>query len=135
MKSLITIYIGICMLCAMVLSCSHDKTVDEGELAAVAAKGYYDELLMGHYDAFVAGRYQPETIPESYREQLVANAKMFIGQQKDERHGIKSVEINNANVDSVTKIVNVFLLVNYGDKTSEQIVVPMVKHKNVWYMK
>lgn len=135
MKSIITIYISICMLCSIVLSCSHDKTVDEAQLAAIAAKGYYDELLMGHYDVFVAGRYQPEDIPVSYREQLVANAKMFIGQQKEEHRGMKSVEINNANLDSLTRIVNVFLLINYGDKTSEQIVVPMIKHKNVWYMK
>jgi hypothetical protein len=135
MKSIITIYISICVLCSIVLSCSHDKTVDEAELAAIAAKGYYDELLMEHYDAFVSGRYQPEAIPASYREQLVANAKMFVGQQKEERHGIKSVEINNANLDSLTRTVNVFLLINYGDRTSEQIVVPMIKHKNVWYMK
>ena len=60
---------------------------------------------------------------------------MFIGQQKEEHRGMKSVEINNANLDSLTRIVNVFLLINYGDKTSEQIVVPMIKHKNVWYMK
>ena len=52
-----------------------------GEVAGRAAKAYYDQLLHGDYNAFVAGRYQPDSIPAAYREQLVANAKMFLGQQ------------------------------------------------------
>ena len=108
---------------------------DPGEVAAQAAKEYYTQLLAGKYEHYVDGFYWPDSIPASYRRQLIDNAKMFVGQQKDERRGILDVRVVNAVADTTKRSANVFLIFAYGDSTSEEVVVPMVQHRGVWYMR
>lgn len=108
---------------------------DAAQVAANAAKTYYDQLLKGDYGSFVDGRYQPTKIPESYRQQLIANAKMFVGQEEKEHKGIKSVSVADGRADTAKHVANAFLTFTYGDGTKEQVVVPMVEVKNVWYMR
>lgn len=115
-------------------ACS-DKKDDSGEVAARAAKLYYDYLLHGDYDAFVAGTYRPDSLPASYQRQLADNAAMFIGQQNDEHRGIKDIRIVNSKADTAKHVAQVMLQFVYGDSTNEQIVVPMVQHKGVWYLR
>ena len=108
---------------------------DPGEVAAQAAKEYYTQLLAGKYEHYVDGFYRPDSIPASYRRQLIDNAKMFVGQQKDERRGILDVRVVNAVADTTKRSADVFLIFAYGDSTSEEVVVPMVQHRGVWYMR
>ena len=108
---------------------------DPGEVAAQAAKEYYTQLLAGKDEHYVDGFYRPDSIPASYRRQLIDNAKMFVGQQKDERRGILDVRVVNAVADTTKRSANVFLIFAYGDSTSEEVVVPMVQHRGVWYMR
>ena len=108
---------------------------DPGEVAAQAAKEYYTQLLAGKYEHYVDGFYRPDSIPASYRRQLIDNAKMFVGQQKEERRGILDVRVVNAVADTTKRSANVFLIFAYGDSTSEEVVVPMVQHRGVWYMR
>ena len=108
---------------------------DPGEVAAQAAKEYYTQLLAGKYEHYVDGFYRPDSIPASYRRQLIDNAKMFVGQQKKERRGILDVRVVNAVADTTKRSANVFLIFAYGDSTSEEVVVPMVQHRGVWYMR
>ena len=108
---------------------------DPGEVAAQAAKEYYTQLLAGKYEHYVDGFYRPDSIPVSYRRQLIDNAKMFVGQQKAERRGILDVRVVNAVADTTKRSANVFLIFAYGDSTSEEVVVPMVLHRGVWYMR
>lgn len=108
---------------------------DPGEVAAQAAKEYYTQLLAGKYEHYVDGFYRPDSIPASYRRQLIDNAKMFVGQQKDERRGILDVRVVNAVADTTKRSANVFLIFAYGDSTSEEVIVPMVQHRGVWYMR
>lgn len=105
------------------------------QLAGQAAKVYYEQLLNGDYGSFVNGRYQPDSMPQSYREQLIANAKMFIGQQDKEHKGIKKVIVSDAKADTAKHVANAFLVFTYGDSTKESVVVPMVENKGVWYMR
>ena len=107
----------------------------DSDLAAQTAKVYYDQLLNGDYGSFVAGRYQPTELPASYREQLIVNARMFIEQQEKEHKGIKSVSVAGGVADTTRHMADAFLIFTYGDGTKEQVVVPMVSVKNVWYMR
>ena len=93
--------------CAACWSCS-DGPVPE-ERAARAAKVYYDWLIQGKYEDFVDGRYQPEAIPPAYRQQLIANAKMFVGEQQAAHKGLKEVRVATATVDTARHVANVFL--------------------------
>lgn len=105
------------------------------EVASAAAKEYYKLLLEGKYDEYVDGFYRPDSIPGSYRSQLIDNAKMFMAQQKEERRGLLDVRVVSAKVDTSLHVANVFLILSYGDSTNEEIVVPMVEQKGVWYMR
>ena len=133
MKKLLMFIILLLSLCTV--SCSHEKEEDMGQLAAIAAKGYYDELLQGKYEEFVDATYRRDSIPAVYREQLIANAKMYIGQQNVEHQGIKEVTIANAKADTARRTAQVFLVLNYGDKSNEQIVVPMIQYQGIWKMR
>lgn len=105
------------------------------QLAGQAAKVYYEQLLNGDYDSFVNGRYQLDSMPQSYHEQLIANAKMFMSQQDKEHKGIKKVAVSDAKADTAKHVANAFLVFTYGDSTKESVVVPMVENKGVWYMR
>lgn len=130
MRKIIYVFFGVLM--ATVWACNN---ADPSDVAAHAAKQYYDYLLEEKYEAFVDGQYRPEAIPSSYRDQLIDNAKMFVGQQKKEHRGIKEVRIVDAKADTAQHAANVFLLFAYGDSTSEEINVPMVEHEGIWYLR
>ena len=114
-------------------SCS--PTESKEKVVATTAKIYYDYLLDGRYDDFVAGIDQHIPLSESYREQLCANAKMFVNQQKELHQGISRIEISDAEVDADAHAANAFLVFCYADSTTEQVVVPMVERDGVWLMR
>lgn len=117
----------------MIMSCG--KEVDQSEIIGNVAKQYYQYLLDGKYEEFVDGYYQPDSIPGVYREQLVANAKMFVGQQKEAHKGMSRFDVVKVKADTARNVANVFLSIAYGDSTCEEIVVPMVRVKGNWMMK
>lgn len=120
-------------LCALCWSCG--RSIAPEEVAAQSAKAYYDLLIQGKFDQFVDGCYRADSIPSSYREQLIANAKMFMGEQHDAHRGIKEVCVVRGTADTARHTVNAFLRFVYGDNTREDVVVPMVERKGVWYMR
>ena len=75
------------------LSSCKEESPDPGYLAGIAAKGYYDLLLEGKYEEYVAGFNQPYRIPKGYHEQLVLNAEMYVEQQQKEHAGMKKIDM------------------------------------------
>lgn len=129
MRKLLIIFVGL----AALVACSRKHS--EEDVAGQTAKAYYDQLVRGDYDSFVDGHWQPDSIPASYREQLVANAQMFMAQQEKEHGGISRVGLVRTQGDTVSKSANVFLNFTYGDSTTEEVVVPMVYRRGLWLMK
>lgn len=139
--------IGLGMGLLLLVACSPgEQKIHPEDIAAETAKTYYDQLLHGDVKAYVDGMVMHSEVVPSYREQLETNMKMFIGQQEKEHQGIKSVSkvrgeltcpVNSDGTpkDSTNVTVNAFLMLNYGDNTAEQVVVPMVKVKGVWMMR
>ena len=115
-----------------VMGCS--KATPE-ELASLAAEGYYRHLAAGECEQFLEGRVGADSLPEGYREQLVAGCRQFVVQQQRDHRGIRSVAASNALMDTISRQMNVFLILEYGDSTQEEIVVPMVEHDGRWRMK
>ena len=130
MKLKVIIFTTVCLFFA---SCK--KEVNQEEVMGQAAKQYYTYLLNGKYDAWIDGFFHSEPLRKEYRSQLIDNAKMFMYQQKEEHNGIKSFDLKDTNLDTLKNVANVFLNLTYGDNSQEQIVVPMVKNKGVWYMR
>ena len=122
-------------------SCSGEKK--PGDAAARAAKEYYDSLFAKNYAYFVRGMYLPDTIPPAYREQLEANASMFVGRMESEHHGVSDVRIMRFVNDTVASpdkkshvhTSEVFLVLCLGDSLNEEVVVPMLYHKGRWVMR
>ncbi len=104
------------------------------DLAGEAARQYYLYLVRGNYAAFVDGHFRQDSIPASYRSQLIDNAKMFMAQQQEEHQGIKEVKKLQSKADTLHHRAEAFLQLEYGDHTHTEIVVPMVYVKGNWYL-
>ena len=105
------------------------------ELAALAAEGYYRHLMAGEYEQFLEGRAGADSIPDDYREQLLAGYRQFMAQQERAHRGIRDVRVSSAKSDSLTGYTNVMLILCFGDSIDEEIVVPMVEYNGFWRMK
>lgn len=119
----------------LVFASCKKETPDPGYFAGIAAKGYYDLLLEGKYNDFVAGYNQPNRIPKGYHEQLLLNAQMFMEQQQEEHKGLAGIHVLHAKADTARLVADVFLQMVYGDSTKEQVVVPMVLVHGDWKMR
>ena len=114
---------------------SKKEEVDQGEQAARAARLYYEQLLKGKYEAFLKGENRPDRLPDGYRKQLLLNLQQFVEQQKSQHKGIDSISLTSSVFSEKDSTASAFLLFHYGDKTTEQVVVPMIKRKGVWMMR
>ena len=123
--------IGLIGLLGLV-SCS-EKSREEQVMEA--AQEYFDALLKGDYEAFLDGRLHMDSIPESFREQLLVSYKQFMCQQQEAHQGIESFCPSRVQEDSLLQVMQVFMIVNYSDSTHEEIVVPMVEQNGTWKMK
>lgn len=123
------------VLSFLFMACGKKKEVDQGELAGRTAKLYYEQLLKGQYDAFLEGENRSEKLPDSYRKQLLTNLRQFVEQQKKEHNGIDSVSYVSSVFSEKDSTASAFLLFHYGDKTTEQVVVSMLKKQGVWMMR
>ena len=128
MKHLLFIVLVFLALCA----CSSPTPE---EMASLAAKGYYEHLLKGEYDKFLEGKAGSDSLPEAYREQLLAGYKQFMAQQNSLHNGINEIRVINAKRDTILNYTNVFLMLCFGDSTNEQVSVPMIEHNGSWRMK
>lgn len=109
--------------------------VDQGELAARTAKIYLDSLAAGHTETFYQGKLKPDTVPESYRRQMMALLKQHTDDEQARHKGIDSVKISRYQYDAKTQTADVFLTLIYRDRTQEEIVVPMIKRDSLWLMR
>ncbi len=111
------------------------KEVTPGELASLAAKGYYEELRQGRYDAFVEGIDGVAETPEDYRQQLRKAAEQYVKELEQQHQGISSIEVTSAKADSSLQSMNVFMVLCFGDSTREEICVPMVERSGAYRMR
>lgn len=128
MKHLLFVILMFLALCA----CSSPTPE---EMASLAARGYYEHLLKGEFDKFLDGKAGSDSLPEAYREQLIAGYKQFLSQQNNLHNGINEIRVINAKRDTILNYTNVFLILCFGDSTNEQVSVPMIEHNGSWRMK
>lgn len=130
------IYIVAALLGITFVSCGKSPaTVNPDEQASRAAKVYYEYLLHGNCAAYIDGFYRPDSIPDSYREQLIVSAKQYVGQMKKDHQGLVSVDTAGARTDTAKNVGEAYLILGFGDKTTEEIVVPLVLHNGNWMLR
>ena len=105
---------------------------EQKDLAAEAARTFYDSLLSGGYEHFVDGFDRRDSIPLSYRSQLVTNAKQYVYGLKEKHGAVEAVRIVRSKRDSVAGTTNVFLMLCFSDSLKEEIVVRMTEKEGVF---
>ncbi|MBR4898863.1 MAG: hypothetical protein IKZ48_08770 [Prevotella sp.] len=128
------------LLAMSISSCSSELTPEERTRIALEAAGKeaataYQYLLEADYDRFLSSRAGMDTIPESYRAELLDACKQHMQQFEEKHKGITSFTISNARMDSTLNLAQIFLLLQLGDDSQEEIVVPMIEHNGRWMMK
>jgi len=119
---------------ALLTACTSKPSAEQ--LASLAAQGYYQHLVGGRYDEYLEGKAWSDSLPTDYRQQLVVAYKHFMAKQQQDHRGVSDVRIMGAKSDTTLHQTNVFLVLCYGDSTSETIVVPMVEQgTGRWRMK
>ena len=105
--------------------------------AAEAAQSYYQRLLDGYPDGFLAGKAAYDEMPADYRDQLVKANEQYMKDVEQKHNGLRSVVVspNVGRIDSTLHVVYAFLLRSYGDSTKEEVTVPMVQVDGDWKMR
>ncbi len=115
------------LLCA---SCRHE--VDEHAVVRAVAQQYYDSLLAGNYDGFVSGMAGTDSLPASYRQQVVDMVAQHHAEMQAKGGLARAVATRDSLMDSVAYV---FLDVTFGDSTVEQVGVKMVREGDRWKMR
>lgn len=134
MRHKLTTLLPVLLMAILAASCSSGSQGPD-LAAAEAAKEYYDSLNNGGYKYFTSMFLRPERIPDSYREQLEANSKMFLAGLRADHGGISEIRVVNCRNDSKGETAEAYLLVCFADSVKEEIVVAMAKHDGRWMMR
>lgn len=130
-RIVITVVVAIGLLAA----CAGKEDFPQEDVAANTAKIYYQYLIQGKYDDFVAGMDRHVERSQNDVLQLVENAKMYVQRQQSMHQGIKSVSIVSSKTDTAQHMAMVFLMMEFADNTKEQVLVPMVERNKIWLMR
>ena len=117
-------------------SCSSPTPEEQARAdAMVAAQHGYRLLLDGDYEGFALYHAGMSDAPRSFREQMVDAYKMYVDREEKAHRGISSAKATRAEMDSTLNLIQVFMLLNYGDGSSEEIVVPVVQDQGQWKLR
>ena len=107
----------------------------EEELAAQAAKQYYDDLIYGREEEWLDGHRGAKAMSPEYRQQLLENARMFLEQQRKAHGGISDVALGKCKGQVFDGSPIAILTLCYADATQETVAVPMVLEDGEWRMR
>ena len=119
----------------LIAPCACSSTPEEQ--AARAARGYYQCLIDDRSEEFLQGKANADSLPDSYRAQLLKAINQYRAEMLDKHNGLNEVQVsdNVARHDTSLNLTYAFLLLCYGDSSEEEITVPMVEHDGQWLMK
>lgn len=124
-------WVCICSLLAAVLlgACRKENPNEKVKGAAVA---YYTCLINGQYDKYIDGIAYRDSMTEEYRSQMVDLAAQYVAHEQDLRGGLVAVRALSDTIMDESALV--FLEVQFGDSTREEVSVPMVLCGEEWKM-
>lgn len=112
-------------------SCNQNKEYVE-LTAAEAAESYYRLLPAGNYAMFVDGMAGADAMPHEYRRQLTELVRQQM-ETRWQKHGTWQ-SITATHVEESDSLANVTLELHFADKTTDQIILPMVYIDGEWRM-
>ena len=144
-----TVFFSFFLFCMLLMACTSE--ISQEQRAMTTAQKYYEQLAAGDYNSFVEGSLMgQDSVPETYKSQMLLNAQMFVERMQKEHNGIKSVKAMRAKVDTIKSgvlgvsdepdaikeiVAQAYLSLGFADSSKEEIVVPMVFKDDVWYLR
>lgn len=117
-------------------ACNGRKRYDtEDQAVCAAAEEYYGYLINGEADRYVAAIHDADSLPQEYRDQLRDMFLQYIGDEQEAHQGLKSAKATRCefSVDSLT--ASAFVELTFGDNTTEQVALPLVRVGKDWKLK
>lgn len=129
------IYLPLLLLAIFTSACSgsKEKTVHSKPEDVVLTA--YNSLINGDYAKYVSCVQSNDSITESYRNGLINAAKQFMAREKEEKGGIASVNVISAKTNESGTYSLVMLSLCFGDSTSEEVAIPVVKINDSWRLR
>lgn len=118
---------GCMLVCA---ACRHEES--DHAVVQAAAQQYYGLLLAGDYEGFVSATAGTDSLPASYRAQMVDMVAQHMAALQDKGGMVRAVATRDSLLDSVAYV---FLDVTFGDSTVEQVGLKMVREGGRWKMR
>lgn len=117
------------LLLCLVSSCKK-----EDKNPCQAAEQYYGYLIKGNVEAYVRHIHDYDQMDEGYRSQLKDMFLQYLDREEQIHGGIVSARaLRDTLIDSVE--AHVFVEVQFGDSTSEQVSLPLVRTPKGWMMR
>lgn len=127
MRKLLYYFMALVTASCIVSACKKELSARE------TAEKYYGYLIKGDVDAYMRGMADYDSLPEGYRQQLRDMFLQHIDEEQKLRNGICAARAVGDTV--CNEVTHVFVLLTYGDSTSEQVSLPMVLTDKGWRMK
>lgn len=126
--------VGVVLLFLFLLFIFACKQKDDHAAVREAAENYYGCLIDGDVDRYMRGLADYDSLPESYRRELRDMFLQYLDREQQLRRGILSAEaVRDTLVDSLH--AHVFLNIQFGDSTCEQVSLPLVRTAKGWRMR
>ena len=117
------------LVLTLMVSCKREASAPQA-----AAERYYGYLAKGDVDAYMRGMADYDQLPEEYRSQLRDMFLQYLDHERQERNGILSAKALRDTLVTPSES-HVFLEVQFGDSTCEQVSLPLVLTDKGWRMK
>lgn len=112
-----------------------EKVVDKQHLTNELVKYYYTLQLKNKYDIYIDHIQSCDSTSLEYRnriQDLLIHHKKHISSIKK---GVDSISVSHIQYNKSHNAAHIFLNINYKDKSSEEILFPLIYKNNEWKMR
>ena len=115
--------------CLLFASCGNrsNTSIEDNGPKEEEILSLYKLYTSGNYNAYVDAMQSCDDKPETYRQEMKDALK-----QHEEHKGVKHVKLERTEVHDKGNMSNAFLNVSYGDGSTEEIMIQLVRNKNRW---
>ena len=120
--------------CMLFASCGNksNTSIEDNGPKEEEVLSLYKLYTSGNYSAYVDAMQSCDDKPEAYRQEMKDALKQHARYIDEEYKGIKHVKLERTEVHDKGNMSNVFLHVTYGDGSSEEIMIQLVRNKDRW---
>lgn len=120
------------MCCLMLCMACHRETGGT-DTPREAAETYYGYLVEGDVEHYMQGLRNYDSLPEGYRGQLRDMFHQHLAHEQESRNGLAAAHaVRDTLLDSLC--AQVFVEVQFGDSTREEVLLPLVRTAQGWKM-